>query len=114
MRFAKLFGIAVAVLAACIGAFVLLVLARGAQPTIASTVNAAAVQASGLDDIYKKVATDAVAQYEITKRGGAVIDICVHAGLVAAAFLQAKDEASYRTWKQTERADCTAAGVPGQ
>jgi hypothetical protein len=113
MRFAKLFGIAVAVLAACIGAFILLVLARGARPTITSTVNAAVAQASGLDDIYKKVAADAVAQYGIAKRSGSPVDVCVHAGLVAAAFLQAKDEVSYRIWKQTEKADCTAAGVPG-
>lgn len=72
-----------------------------------------ALAAPGLDDIKRKVATDAVAQYEMTKRGGSQVDRCVHAGLAAAAFLQAQDEASYRTWKATESAECAAAGVPG-
>jgi hypothetical protein len=63
-------------------------------------------------DIHAKVATDAVAQYGIAKRGGDAMQTCVQAGLVAAAYLQAKDEASYNTWKTTEKADCAAAGLP--
>ncbi|MEO7032937.1 MAG: hypothetical protein ABI548_03805 [Polyangiaceae bacterium] len=73
-----------------------------------------AVADLGLDGIKKKVATDAVAQYEIAKRGGSKIEICAHAGMVSAAWLQAQDEASYRTWKATEKADCLAAGMPQQ
>lgn len=57
------------------------------------------------------VASGAVDQYEIAKRGGDKVDRCVRAGIVAAAYLQAKDEANYATWKQTEKADCKAAGV---
>jgi hypothetical protein len=68
--------------------------------------------ANGMDDIYAKVANDAVDQYRITTRSGSAMDRCVHAGLVAAAFLQAKDDASYAHWKQTETADCAAAGLP--
>jgi len=37
---------------------------------------------------------------------------CVHAGMVAAAYLQAKDQGSYARWKEVERQDCNAAGVP--
>jgi hypothetical protein len=59
-----------------------------------------------------KVADDVVKQYEITKRSGTKIDVCVHAGLVSAAYLQAKDEDRYRQWKQIEKADCAAAGMP--
>ena len=68
--------------------------------------------ANRMDDIYKKVASDAVDQYNITKRNGTAIDTCVHAGLVSAAYLQGKDEANYKIWKATEAADCKAAGMP--
>jgi predicted GNAT family acetyltransferase len=65
-----------------------------------------------LGGIYEKVANDAVDQYQIAKRGGSVIDICVQAGFVSAAYLQAKDEANYQKWKEIEKVDCAAAGVP--
>ena len=65
-----------------------------------------------MDDIHKKVSADAVDQYNITKRNGTLIDVCVHAGMVSAAYLQGKDEANYTRWKATEAADCKAAGMP--
>lgn len=68
--------------------------------------------ASGMADIEAKVATDAVAQYEIAKRQGDAMQTCVQAGMVSAAFLQAKNEAQYTQWKATERADCARAGMP--
>lgn len=67
---------------------------------------------SRLDEITRKVALDAVAQYEIAKRGTDKIQTCVSAGLVAAAYLQAKDEPNYNAWKARERDDCAAAGMP--
>lgn len=67
---------------------------------------------SGMDDIYSKVAQDAIDQYRITARNGSAIDRCVQAGMVSAAFLQAKNDAAYAQWKQTESADCGAAGMP--
>jgi hypothetical protein len=69
----------------------------------------AAVEMGGIE---RKVAEDAVTQYGIAKRGGAPMDVCAQAGMVAAAFLQAKDEANYRVWKATEATDCAAAGMP--
>jgi hypothetical protein len=68
--------------------------------------------AKDMGEIEQKVATDSVTEYGIAKRNGNSMDACVQAGLVAAAFLQAKDEASYRQWKDTETADCKVAGVP--
>lgn len=68
--------------------------------------------ANSLADIENQVAKDAETQYYITSRSGTKIDICVHAGFVAAAYLQAKDESNYQTWKATERRDCDAAGLP--
>lgn len=73
-----------------------------------------AAEVAMMDDIYKKVINDSIDQYNIVKRQGGEIDRCVHAGLVAAAYLQAKKEAQYATWKQIERTDCESAGVPVQ
>jgi hypothetical protein len=68
--------------------------------------------AGDMQTIHNQVAADAVRQYEIAKRNGSPIDTCVQAGLVVASYLQAKDEANYARWKQTETAECAAAGVP--
>lgn len=68
--------------------------------------------AKELDKIEMQVANDMVEQYNIAKRSGDRTQICVHAGMVAAAFLQAKDEPNYAIWQQTQKADCKKAGVP--
>ncbi|MAQ92642.1 MAG: hypothetical protein CMM84_03800 [Rhodothermaceae bacterium] len=64
-----------------------------------------------MDQIEDQVAADAVNQYDIAKRNGDPMDICVQAGLVAAAFLQAENESAYAEWKDVERADCAAVGL---
>ena len=64
-----------------------------------------------MDNIHKKVTDDMVAQYEIAKKQGDVMQICVQAGMVSAAYLQAKDEAKYNEWKAIEKTDCKAAGI---
>ena len=65
-----------------------------------------------MKDIHDSVASDAVAQYRIAKQQGDPVQVCVQAGLVAAAFLQAKDSTSYNDWKSIESKDCRRAGVP--
>lgn len=67
--------------------------------------------ANNLQKIHNQVANDAVKQYEIAKRNGSPIDVCVQAGMVSAAYLQAKDETNYPRWKQTEKSDCERAGL---
>lgn len=62
--------------------------------------------------VTNKVAEDAVAQYNIAARQGDPMQICVQAGMVSAAFLQAQDEVSYRQWKATEKVDCHRASLP--
>jgi len=62
--------------------------------------------------IHQKVAKDAIDQYELTKKHGTLIERCVHAQMVGAAFLQAKDEENYVAWKAVEKADCAKAGMP--
>lgn len=63
-------------------------------------------------DIHQQVADDQIREYNIARQHGAAIDACVHAGMVAAAFLQAQKEGQYAQWKQTESADCGRAGLP--
>ncbi|MBU4271372.1 MAG: DUF4339 domain-containing protein [Planctomycetes bacterium] len=62
--------------------------------------------------IEREVAEDAVRQYDIAKRSGAAMDAYIHAGLVAAAYIQAKDEVNYRKWKAIEYQEGIRAGVP--
>jgi hypothetical protein len=38
------------------------------------------------------------------------MDQCVHAGMVAATFVQAKDESNFKLWKSRESSDCKRAG----
>jgi hypothetical protein len=94
-----------AMLAVCSTIVFFVILSQVASPT-------GVVVQSEMQDIEDKVAKDAVDQYDIAARSGNAIDRCVHAGLVAAGYLQAKDEAHYKTWKATERRDCRAAGMP--
>lgn len=54
----------------------------------------------------EKVANDCKKEYYMAVRSGDRTDICVHAGLVAAAYQQAHDEENYETWKRTEQTDC--------
>ena len=61
--------------------------------------------------IEQQVAADAVREYEIVKRNGSAMEAYVHAGLVAAAYLQANDEANYQKWKKIERAEGLRAGM---
>ena len=61
--------------------------------------------------IEKSVAKDSIKEYNLTVKGGNKIEICVHAGLVAAAFNQAHDEKNYLKWKKIEERDCKRAGI---
>lgn len=65
-----------------------------------------------MERIEQQVAEDAVKEYEIAKRSGSAIDAYVHAGLVAAAYLQANDEANYQKWKRIEAEEARRAGMP--
>jgi hypothetical protein len=65
-----------------------------------------------MQEIENKVASDAVAQFQIAKAQGDKMQICVQAGLVSAAYLQAKDTANYNAWKEIEKGWCKVAGLP--
>lgn len=67
--------------------------------------------AKDLQKIENQVASDQVAQYNIAKSQGDPIQICVQAGMVSAAYLQANDSSNYNRWKEIEKSDCRAAGM---
>lgn len=56
-----------------------------------------------MNKIENQVALDAERQYEIAKKNGSDMDAYVHAGMVAAAYLQAEDEENYKKWKEIEK-----------
>lgn len=64
-----------------------------------------------MQNIYDKVAKDAEEKYGIAKLNGNAIDAYVQAGMVAAAYLQAKDEVNYQKWKDIEAEEARLAGV---
>lgn len=68
-------------------------------------------QEQQINTIHAKVANDAVEQYDIAKKQGDKVQICAQAGIVSAAYMQAKDEPKYNEWKAVEKADCKAAGI---
>ena len=84
---------------------------RGAVANVAADV-AHVVASASIGDSDGLAAADAVARYDAAQRGGKALEMCAQAQRVAVAFLQAKDDASYRTWKQRERVDCAKAGIP--
>lgn len=67
--------------------------------------------AKTMRDIEIQVAQDSVEQYEIAKDQGDRLQICVQAGFVSAAWLQAKNKDEYNKWKGIEKKDCARAGL---
>lgn len=65
-----------------------------------------------MNTIYDQVVQDSIDQYNITKSAANHMDMCVHAGMVKAAMLQAKNNTGYNEWDTIEKEDCDRAGVP--
>ena len=65
----------------------------------------------GENTINNHIADNLSQQYDIAKRQGNQIDMCVQAGAAALSFLNAKDEKSYAYWKSVEDTDCKTAGL---
>ena len=64
--------------------------------------------------IFQKVASDAEDQYNIAKRNGSKADAYFRAGVVASAYLQAKDEANYKKWLEIKKEEGILAGIPSR
>ena len=76
------------------------------RSTIASHAASSDQASRFMDDVNSKVISDAERQYQIASRSGSNVDRCVHAGIVAAAHLQAHDQPGYQSWKMREDMDC--------
>lgn len=66
-----------------------------------------------LEAIKRQVIDDAIKQYQIVEKSGNIVDMCVQAGIVKAAYLQANDESGYNSWSNITSKACEAAGMPG-
>ncbi|EGW22135.1 hypothetical protein [Methylobacter tundripaludum] len=69
-------------------------------------------QADALQDTYYKAISDSLERYEIVKRSGTPMDICVQATVITSSYLNAKDEPNFIQWKKIKKDDCSRAGVP--
>ena len=65
-----------------------------------------AITATNLNQINQKVALDAVQQFDIAQKTASNPELCAQAGLVEAAFLQAKDAANYQKWQSIKKQHC--------
>jgi hypothetical protein len=63
--------------------------------------------------IEEGVANDVIDQYNLVAETGDYMQMCVRAGLVAEAYLQAKNQTEYLNWTEIKKNDCAAAGLPG-
>jgi hypothetical protein len=90
-----------------------LAIAKGGMFKVADTapIPAASSPEDPMQSIHAKVAQDAIDQYQIVKRNANLVNTCVHAGFVAAAYLQAKDEPNYQKWRSIEVSDCQSANI---
>jgi hypothetical protein len=53
-----------------------------------------------------------IEQYEFVKaNSNDLMEVCVHASIVAGAYRRALDENNYRYWKAIEQRDCRWAGI---
>ena len=62
--------------------------------------------------IVKGVTNDVIDQYNLVKKSGDKMQMCVRAGLVAEAYLQGKNQTEYLNWTDIRNNDCAAAGLP--
>lgn len=62
-------------------------------------------------ELNQKIIDEAIAQYQIVARAELKQEMCLRAGVVVEAHLQAKQEADWRIWKQIQYRDCKKAGI---
>lgn len=65
---------------------------------------------TGSGRVQRQTAEQVRQHYFIVASSGTPMDVCVQAGIVAAAYLQANDQDNYSLWVQTREDDCNRAG----
>jgi hypothetical protein len=67
---------------------------------------------ASLKNLKDATALDLAEQFHIASKNGAKpMELCVQAGVVKAAYLQAKDEKQYQVWTALEDISCEEAGI---
>ena len=56
--------------------------------------------------VNNEVVRDSIKGYDTARSSGDAASICVHAGLVKEACIQAHDDQCAKEWAETERRDC--------
>lgn len=99
-------------IAVVLGMFVVSVMSDKEEPKIQNAeASAPKIARSYMEENAYKVAADYIEKYEIALIQGDEMQICVQAGLVSAAFLNAKDQEQYNKWKSIEANRCQEAGI---
>lgn len=65
-----------------------------------------------MQDASSSAAEDTIEEYRIVSRDGDKMQMCVISGIIAEQYLGAKDVNKYHQWKDINKRDCKAAGVP--
>lgn len=65
-----------------------------------------------LRSAYEDTASEVVRQYRVALRRQNKEELCVFAGMIASAYWAVGDDRTALSWKDQERADCAAAGLP--
>lgn len=56
--------------------------------------------------VTSEVVRDSIKEYNTARETGDMASVCVHAGLVKEACIQAHDEKCAKEWAEIEKADC--------
>lgn len=56
--------------------------------------------------VHGEVVRDCIREYDAARATGDAASICVHAGLVKEACIQAHDETCAKAWAEIEKRDC--------
>jgi len=65
-----------------------------------------------MKNIAIQMALEEERKFKLVNENGSSMDMCVHAGIVALAWLQTENSERYKQWKEIEKKACKAAGVP--
>jgi len=65
-----------------------------------------------MNKIFRQTALEEERKFKLVYESGSKMDMCIHAGIVAEAWLEANNAEKYKEWKETHKKACKAAGLP--
>jgi len=64
-----------------------------------------------MKNIAIQVALEEERKFKLVNENGSNMEMCIHAGTVAAAWLQTENSERYKQWKEIQKKMCKAAGL---